>query len=264
MPGKPRLPQSKIIEQFIAAHGDRYDYSHVNYQTVHHKVTIICREHGPFEQNPKNHRNGAVCPGCVRSRIKATNVAKYGVDNAAKTPEARKASSVKMANQVARGELKKGMLEKYGAANPKEVPELRDRMEQTFLRKYGVLNPFQINVSARVAKTKAEMIRTGQWVHPDRKPAFEKYKRDVWNLTTKNVQGIPWLQGRSRRVHLDHIYSMLDGFKNGVSPSVVASLGNLRLMEGRANIQKQTSSWMSLEDLLLVIQAVGSNDWLRA
>ena len=53
-----------FIKKAKAVHGDRYDYSKVQY--VHNKteVCIICREHGEFWQKPKNHLSGYGCPIC--------------------------------------------------------------------------------------------------------------------------------------------------------------------------------------------------------
>ena len=62
-------------EEFIAkareVHGDKYDYSRVNYVNAKTKVEIICPEHGSFWQTPTNHLNGKGCPKCV-GRIKTT------------------------------------------------------------------------------------------------------------------------------------------------------------------------------------------------
>jgi hypothetical protein len=40
---------SIFIEKARNIHGDRYDYSKVNYVNQRTKVTIICKEHGEFE-----------------------------------------------------------------------------------------------------------------------------------------------------------------------------------------------------------------------
>lgn len=58
------LSQNEIIDKFHAAHGDRYDYSQVNYLGAKEKVTIICPEHGPFQQLPRSHARGRSCPKC--------------------------------------------------------------------------------------------------------------------------------------------------------------------------------------------------------
>ena len=69
-------------EEFIAKakliHGDKYDYSLVEYVNNHSKVKIICCEHGIFEQEPNNHLNGSGCPTC--SIIRRVNNRKIGLD----------------------------------------------------------------------------------------------------------------------------------------------------------------------------------------
>ena len=54
----------KFIEKAQLLHGDKYDYSHVEYRDTHTKVCIICSEHGEFWQAPHNHLRGQGCPKC--------------------------------------------------------------------------------------------------------------------------------------------------------------------------------------------------------
>ena len=49
-------------------HGDKYDYSLVNYINNKTKVEIICSEHGIFKQRPTDHLNGCGCPICRESK----------------------------------------------------------------------------------------------------------------------------------------------------------------------------------------------------
>jgi len=64
---KARLNQAEIIERFIATHGDRYDYSLVEYNGMRQKVKIICKEHGIFEQIPYDHYSGHGCSICGKN-----------------------------------------------------------------------------------------------------------------------------------------------------------------------------------------------------
>jgi very-short-patch-repair endonuclease len=63
------MPNRKTTEQFIIdafrVHGDKYDYSKVEYKGNKPKIIIICKEHGEFLQCPNNHLNGVNCPHCV-------------------------------------------------------------------------------------------------------------------------------------------------------------------------------------------------------
>lgn len=61
-----RYSLEKVIEDFIETHGDKYDYSKVNYINDGTKVDIICHEHGMFPQKPNNHKNGQGCPECFK------------------------------------------------------------------------------------------------------------------------------------------------------------------------------------------------------
>lgn len=49
-------------------HGDLYDYSLVEYVDNATKVTIICQEHGPFQQRPNEHTQGCGCPACATAK----------------------------------------------------------------------------------------------------------------------------------------------------------------------------------------------------
>jgi hypothetical protein len=59
--------QTEFVEQARAIHGDRYDYSRTVFKSKRNasRVTIICSEHGPFEQNPMNHLRGTGCRACA-------------------------------------------------------------------------------------------------------------------------------------------------------------------------------------------------------
>lgn len=60
--------QKSNTEDFIKksklVHGNKYDYSKVNYINNRIKVSIICPEHGDFNQKPLDHTNGCGCPEC--------------------------------------------------------------------------------------------------------------------------------------------------------------------------------------------------------
>ena len=53
-----------FIEKAILKHGNTFDYSKVEYNGSHTKVTIICLEHGEFYQSPTNHLLGKECLKC--------------------------------------------------------------------------------------------------------------------------------------------------------------------------------------------------------
>lgn len=64
--------QEIVLQQFIATHGSKYDYSLVNYKGSHVKVDILCKEHGVFKQTPNSHIKGSNCPLCANQSSKNT------------------------------------------------------------------------------------------------------------------------------------------------------------------------------------------------
>lgn len=65
--GKKR-PLTDIKDAFKKLWGDRYNYDLIteeNYIDTHHKVPIVCKEHGIFYQEPKVHLKGHGCPVCA-------------------------------------------------------------------------------------------------------------------------------------------------------------------------------------------------------
>lgn len=54
----------EFIRRAIKLHGDKYDYSEVDYKNSQTKVPIICLKHGIFYQTPNNHLLGKGCKKC--------------------------------------------------------------------------------------------------------------------------------------------------------------------------------------------------------
>ena len=59
------MKREDLIAQFLNVHGDKYDYSKMNYSGNNCNITIICKTHGEFEQHPAIHKKGANCPQCA-------------------------------------------------------------------------------------------------------------------------------------------------------------------------------------------------------
>lgn len=63
------------LDDFITkarfVHGDKYDYSKVEYVNNKTRVCIICPNHGAFNITPNAHLNGVRCPECDRLCYKA-------------------------------------------------------------------------------------------------------------------------------------------------------------------------------------------------
>ena len=69
------MPKKKTTEEFIGdakkVHGNKYEYSLVDYFSSQTRIKIICSEHGVFKQRPNDHLCGCGCPFCA-GNIKLT------------------------------------------------------------------------------------------------------------------------------------------------------------------------------------------------
>lgn len=64
-----KMGREKFIEKARTKHGNRYDYSQVEYVNNKTDVIVICPEHGPFLVAPQEHLQGLNgCPKCQTSK----------------------------------------------------------------------------------------------------------------------------------------------------------------------------------------------------
>lgn len=68
MSDSSRASREEFIRKSQALHGNRYDYSKVDYKRNCDKVTIICPLHGEFEQEPRNHSSESCASGCPKCK----------------------------------------------------------------------------------------------------------------------------------------------------------------------------------------------------
>lgn len=58
------IQHSRFLDNARLIHGNKYDYSLVDYVNSHSNVRIICNDHGEFLQTPTSHTAGHGCPSC--------------------------------------------------------------------------------------------------------------------------------------------------------------------------------------------------------
>ena len=73
------MTKEQFIEKAIKIHGNKYDYSKVEYKNNKTKVCIVCPIHGEFYVKPNNHLNGNECPVCGAEKRKNTLRNKLGI-----------------------------------------------------------------------------------------------------------------------------------------------------------------------------------------
>ena len=74
--GKYQPTTEEWIKKAKEVHGDKYDYSNVNYIGCKKKVIIICKEHGEFEQSAESHigKLKCGCPKCCKNQYSKMSI----------------------------------------------------------------------------------------------------------------------------------------------------------------------------------------------
>jgi hypothetical protein len=65
---------AEFIEEATKIYGDKYDYSHVNYIRNKDKVTIVCKQHGEFTKQAREHLKGLGCNECRKLSKKRSSM----------------------------------------------------------------------------------------------------------------------------------------------------------------------------------------------
>lgn len=99
------------------------------------------------------------------------------------------------------------------------------------------------------------MIKNGKWIDPDKKEDYVQYYQKVWRLT--NRQNISILENFKLRgmanqgkYHLDHKFSINEGFKQNIPIHIIGNIENLQMITGRNNLSKGKKCSITIDNLL--------------
>lgn len=197
----------------------------------------------------------------TKDTIKKTNLEKYGETYYFKTDEFKE-------------RLKKHNIEKYGTPWFVNTEEYKEKYRETCLKKYGVEYFTQSDTYLEKAKTtyrekydsdfymsselrRQKEIESGRWLADDQKSDYKRYSESVWRTTNK--QDLETLENYDKRgrldedenaYHLDHKFSIREGFEENIPPEIIGSLKNLEMIPGKKNCSKRANCSISKEELL--------------
>lgn len=103
-----------------------------------------------------------------------------------------------------------------------------------------------------ILQWRLKMEQNGWFTPLQLKTEFERYKREVWNVTRK--QALINLHDYNKRgrknYHLDHKYSVTQGFLNNIPPEIIGNIINLEMLDHKKNITKNSKCSITKEQLL--------------
>ena len=119
------------------------------------------------------------------------------------------------------------------------------------------------------SKLLAKNFKCGICTSIEKKTTKKKaYYKQVWKITESNYKTfrdtIDPDKLRSVEFHLDHIYSISEGFQNNVPASLIGSPSNLRILRSTLNTSKSSRCDQSLDALVEAHQAWVSDRLLKS
>jgi hypothetical protein len=159
----------------------------------------------------------------ILEKTKKTNLDRYGAEN-----QFSKGSSL---FEKVQKNSKESIFEKYGVDNIAKVPEFFEKGKQT-------------------------RIALGYERHPDQKADVEKYYLKVWEFSNKAFKEHYYdftkneTIKRGSEYHLDHIYSVHQGFIDNIPPYIIGHKNNLRLLSASENSRKNKRCDITIEEIL--------------
>ena len=105
-------------------------------------------------------------------------------------------------------------------------------------------------------KTKNTKVENGEWLADELREVFELYKSKVRTITRHNELNL--LENYDKRgrtnYHLDHKYSIWQGFIDNTPPMIVGHIKNLKMVPFQENLAKYNKCSITLNELLALIK----------
>ena len=186
-------------------------------------------------------------------KTEKTNIERYGCSRPAQ-------------NELIKTNVKEYFLDTYGVDNPMKLDKHKkfgtDNRFSTYRhiinpmkldstkKNFGSDNFFGTDIGKDIIRSRLETL--GLWIPLNQKSDYELYSRQVWLETRKNnLKILPNYDKRGPKdYHLDHKYSIFEGFKNNILPSIIGNIKNLEFIPYKENLTKGKKSSVDIDYIL--------------
>jgi hypothetical protein len=216
-----------------------------------------------------------------------TIVKSHGVNNVSKIDSVKQKKDATFDKNFRQNEKKLTDLANRRSATwlNNDVDAIINKSKITYLEKYGVDNPqkvatikkqsvdkWKITISQRSVEENNKIINkyiktrtaNGNMTPRDMLSEYKKYHKLVWTITRKQeLSSLPNIEKRSSDYanneecyHLDHKYSIAQGFIDNVDAKIIGHIKNLEMIHFRKNMSKNMKCSISLEELQQLIESI--------
>jgi len=118
-----------------------------------------------------------------------------------------------------------------------------DRQDR-YIKSFNKNNRNEIEI-----KKKATRIENGNQIPDSMLNDKEMYYKIVWKFTNINKSKVKNINLRGINYHLDHKYSIKQGFMNNIPPYLIGSIKNLEIITTSINCSKQDKCSININEL---------------
>ncbi len=164
------------------------------------------------------------------------------------------------------GKYKHNMMEKYGVDNYAKTDEAKEKMKNTNLKRYGSIAPAgNSNVMSKMVKTRVERGYQNEFNEIDEFVLYKKLVRKITNINKKElfdnwdgndhydneyIKDYLSINSNSRLYPtIDHKVSVYYGYKNNIIAEEIASLNNLCITKRGINSSKSNKTYETFKVL---------------
>ena len=195
----------------LTGHTQTHNMTHNEYKNKYPNSKFMC------EEKIIKNRKAAIIAGKLNKGNKRPDLTERNKD-----PEFRKLISNSVKNSY--------------------TPELRKIRSESFKKKETRQKIHETNY------------KNGLWTRPEDKTKKEQYKDIVLDITKSNYKKyfneIKNANKRSMEFHLDHKYSVHNGFKNNIPPEVIGHYKNFEMLPVSENATKHISNSIDINELI--------------
>ena len=198
-----------------------------------------------------------------KNKIKETCVSKYGVENigmltrekALKTMEDKYGGHISTTDDF-KEKYRKTCLERYGEEHIFKTDDFKEKSREYFKKNYGEdWSTKNIEIIEKGLKTKKEKGIIYKWSEQELKD-IQSYRRAVSYYTEKTYEEYKHIinpNNLERGIysnHIDHIFPVIEGWKNKIDPKLISHYKNLKLIDSYDKLSKGDRNAISVVDFL--------------
>jgi len=130
--------------------------------------------------------------------------------------------------------------------------------------RYGVTFKHKQDTLDKIRKTNEDR---GNWNKQEFISDYERYKKQVYHYTNISIlkkftkeQLVNRGRLTGKNIHIDHIFSIVEGFNLNIDPKIIGCKSNIRILSVFDNCSKHKKSDFTKEELLLKYQEEVNNE----